>query len=211
MTHPSPLQPIVTALALGVVSPERPPQPGRSPAANVFWDQWARFVFARNASVDVNTLDPVTRGALRARIDQLSRDLDVNGADYSAFANKGGKVLMAHGMADVLVSTRATEEYYTRIQATMGEGKAREFLRFYEVPGYGHALSTVFNASWDSLTALENWVEKGVAPGPQNVFDSVGMPGRSRPLCEYPRWPKYRGAGDVDSAASFECVIGNVQ
>jgi len=211
MTHPSPLQPIVTTLAFGVVSPERLPEPGRSPAANVFWDQWGRFVFARNASLDVNTLDPVTRGGLRARIDQLSRDLDVNATDYSAFANKGGKVLMAHGMADVLVSTRSTEEYYARIQATMGERKAREFLRFYEVPGYGHALSTVFNASWDSLTALENWVEKGVAPGPQNVLDSIGVPGRSRPLCEYPRWPKYRGTGDVNSAASFECVIGSAQ
>jgi feruloyl esterase len=91
----------------------------------------------------------------------------------------------------------------------MGEKKTREFLRFYEVAGYGHALSSVFNASWDSLTALEDWVEKGVAPGPQTVSDSIGVPGRSRPLCEYPGWPKYRGAGDVNKAASFDCVTGD--
>jgi len=117
---------------------------------------------------------------------------------------------MAHGTADVLVSTRSTEEYYTRIQATMGESKVRQFLRFYEVPGFGHAVSSVFNASWDSLTALENWVERGVVPAAQIVSDSVGVPGRTRPLCEYPQWPKYRGSGDVNNAASFECVSADL-
>jgi len=66
-------------------------------------------------------------------------------------------------------------------------------------------------ASWDSLTALENWVERGVAPSAQIVSDSVGVPGRTRPLCEYPRWPKYRGTGDVNSAASFDCASGDLQ
>jgi hypothetical protein len=209
MSHPSPWQSIVTALALGVVPPGKALETGRSPVLNVFWDQWARYLFARNADVDVTALDPATGGELRVGIDHLSKVLDANVTDYSVFANKGGKVLMAHGTADVLVSTRASEEYYTRIQATMGEKKVREFLRFYEVPGYGHAISTVFNASWDSLTALEDWVEKGVAPGPQNVSDSIGVPGRSRPLCEYPGWPKYRGTGDVNKATSFECVTGD--
>lgn len=211
MVHPSPWQSIVTALALGVIPPGKPLETGRSPVMNVFWDQWARFLFARNENVDVSAVDPATRGELRAGVDQLSRVLDVNQTDFSAFANKGGKVLLAHGTADVLVSTRATEEYYARIRATMGEGKVREFLRFYEVPGYGHALSTVFNASWDSLTALEDWVEKGVAPGPQIVSDGIGVPGRSRPLCEYPGWPKYRGTGDVNQATSFDCVTGDGQ
>jgi pimeloyl-ACP methyl ester carboxylesterase len=209
MVHASPWQSIVTGLALGFVPPAKPLEPGRSPVMNVFWDQWARYLFARNENTDVSTVDPVTRGELRAGVDQLSRVLDVNRTDYSAFANKGGKVLIAHGVGDVLVSTRSTEEYYKRIQATMGEKQVRGFLRFYEVPGYGHALSTVFNAAWDSLTALEDWVEKGVAPGPQVVSDSIGVPGRSRPLCEFPAWPKYRGAGDVNKAASFACVTGD--
>ena len=113
--------------------------------------------------------------------------------------------------ADVLVSPRSTEEYYSRIQATMGTAKVRQFLRFYEVPGFGHVISSVFQASWDSLTALENWVEKGVAPGAQIVADSIGVPGRTRPLCEYPQWPKYGGTGDVNSAGSFECVSGDLR
>ena len=32
------------------------------------------------------------------------------------------------------------------------------------------------------------------------------MPGRTRPLCDYPKWPQYNGTGDVNLAASFTCV-----
>jgi feruloyl esterase len=211
MVGNSPVQPIVTALALGTAPPRALLVPGESPAVSVFWDQWARFVFASNPDFDALALDPVTRGTLRAHIDELAMTLDVNRTDYSAFAKKGGKILLAHGTADVLVSTRSTEEYYARIRASMGAAKVRQFLRFYEVPGYGHAVSSVFNASWDSLTALENWVERGVAPAAQIVSDSIGVPGRTRPLCEFPQWPKYRGRGDINSAASFDCVPGDLQ
>jgi feruloyl esterase len=202
----SPLQPIVTGLALGSRAPQAPLLAGQSPGVSVFWDQWVRFVFAGDEKYDALSLDPVTRGALRERIDEMSRTLDVNSTDFSAFAAKGGKLIIAHGTADVLVRTRATEEYVARIRATMGDEETRKFLRFYEVPGYGHALSTVFNAAWDSLTVLDNWVESDVSPPAQVVMDSVGRPGRTRPLCEYPSWPRYRGTGDVDAASSFFCA-----
>ena len=81
-----------------------------------------------------------------------------------------------------------------------------EFVRYYEVPGYGHAVSSDFNASWDSLSALENWVEQDEAPQNQIVTDTVGVPGRTRPLCEYPAWPRYDGTGDINDAANFECA-----
>jgi len=29
---------------------------------------------------------------------------------------------------------------------------------------------------------------------------------RTRPLCEYPKWARYNGSGDVNAAASFSCV-----
>jgi hypothetical protein len=88
----------------------------------------------------------------------------------------------------------------------MGPDAVRSFVRFYEVPGYNHAASAVFNASWDSLTALEHWVDHGDAPANQVVTDTVGVPGRTRPLCEFPLWPGYNGTGSVNSAASFSCM-----
>jgi feruloyl esterase len=122
-----------------------------------------------------------------------------------------------HGLADGLVSTNSTIDYYHRLQETMGAHRVRSFVRFYTVPGLGHVVgapsrgdpsNTGFFAAWNALAALEKWVEQGAAPGPQLVTDGAGPhKGRTRPLCEYPAWPKYAGSGDPDSAASFVCAV----
>lgn len=113
---------------------------------------------------------------------------------------------MAHGTHDALVSTRATQQYWARVRNTMGASTVDSFMRYYEIPGYGHAASSVFNAAWDSLTTLENWVERGTVPPAQTVADTAGVPGRTRPLCDYPAWPRYRGAGDVNLAQNYNCA-----
>jgi hypothetical protein len=81
------------------------------------------------------------------------------------------------------------------------------FARYYEIPGFGHAVSTTFNATWDSLAALEQWAESDVAPSNQVVTDSFRTPTRNRPLCDYPKWPRYNGTGDATLATSFTCVL----
>ena len=205
MVNANPLQSRVTFLALNMGAPTNP-MPANAPYMSIFWDQWTRFFVTRDPSFDSLSLDPQKPGKWQERISELTALQDVNKTDLSAFQARGGKLLMAHGKADVLVSTRATEQYYKRLQKTMGTDKVNQFVRYYEIPGYGHALSTVYNASWNSLAALEAWVEKGQAPRDQIVADTVGVPGRTRPLCEFPGWPKYKGSGDVNQASSFECV-----
>lgn len=206
------LQLVVNRLGLNTLQPDYPmPVHGTgfadgAPYHSGFWDEWIRYFVTRNPSFNSLTLDPANLGPWQARVDALSLRQDVNETDLSAFAANGGKILMAHGTSDQLVSTRATAEYYRRVQRDMGMGRTRYFMRYYEIPGYAHAASTVFNAAWDSLTALENWVEMGVAPRRQVVTDTVAVPGRTRPLCEYPAWPKYKGRGDVNDASRFVCV-----
>ena len=85
---------------------------------------------------------------------------------------------MAHGTADVLVSSRATEQYCERLTQTMGAANVKNFARCYEVPGYGHAASTACNANRDSLRALNRWVTAGAAPTAQVVSDTAGVHGR---------------------------------
>ncbi|MBF6991902.1 MULTISPECIES: tannase/feruloyl esterase family alpha/beta hydrolase [Cupriavidus] len=199
------VQPTVIALALNIDAPVNP-MPATAPYMSVFWDQWVRYFVTRDPTFNSLTLDPQNPGPWQDRISQLAGLQDINKTDLSAFMNKGGKILMAHGKSDALVSTRATEDYFTRVQGTMGAGNVANFMRYYEIPGYGHSISSVFNASWDSLTALEKWVEQGTAPASLTVTDTVGVPGRTRPLCEYPSWPKYNGAGDVNLASSFTCA-----
>lgn len=169
-------QKTVRLLAMGDSQPARP-MPADAPYWATFWDQWAKYFVTRNPAFDSLSLDPQQPGAWQARFDQLMLLQDVNKTDLSAFKARGGKILMAHGMSDALVSTRSSEDYFRRLQSTMGNATVDAFVRYYEIPGYGHSLSTVFNAAWDSLTALENWVERGSAPAAQIVSDTAGIPG----------------------------------
>ena len=199
----SPVHPIETFLNLGTEQPAMP-VPSGAPYITKQLDQMIKLGVTRDLAFDSLTLDPENPGPWASRLSAFSTQLDV-GTDLTAFAARGGKLLLAHGVSDVLVSARATAQYYQRLQAQMGASRVDSFARYYEVPGYGHAVSTVFNATWDSLSALENWVEKGIAPKDQVTTDTVGVPGRKRPLCEYPTWPRYRGAGDVNTAESYGC------
>lgn len=198
------IQPIVTFLALGTTQPATPMERS-TPYISTLLDQWIKYSVTRDPDFDTLTLDPVNPGAWAMRISALSTLLDTR-VDLKAFHDKGGKLLLAHGLSDVLVSTRATQQYYLRLQAQMGPEVVDDFVRYYEVPGYGHAVSSDFNASWDSLTALEQWRESGVAPENAIVADTIGVPGRTRPLCDYPAWPKYKGDGNKTEAASFMCA-----
>jgi hypothetical protein len=71
-----------------------------------------------------------------------------------------------------------------------------------------HGFGT-FNAKYDDLTALDSWVESGHAPEELVAVDeNTDGRGRQRPMCVYPRWPKFTGkAGDsLDEARNFTCV-----
>lgn len=48
--------------------------------------------------------------------------------------NRGGKIMVYHGVSDPLFSVNDTEAWYKGIQANMGS----DFARFYPVPGMGH-------------------------------------------------------------------------
>jgi hypothetical protein len=58
--------------------------------------------------------------------------------------------------------------------------------------------------TFDALTAVVDWVEKGVART-SLVATGRAFPGRSRPLCAYPLHAHYKGQGNPEDAANFEC------
>jgi len=52
-----------------------------------------------------------------------------------------------------------------------------------------------------ALAALQDWVERRKAPATLTVVDANPQArNRSRPICVYPAWPKYRGIGNPDAA-----------
>jgi feruloyl esterase len=203
----NPLEPIISELALGSVPPAFPLTSSMMFDGQIA-DSWIRYTVVDNVSYNSLTFSITNPGPYIPRLYYLS-SLDAIDYDLSRFADKGGKLLMMHGTADMTVTTRGTEYYYSRLQDTMGGWRVNDFVRFYEVPGFQHALSTVFNPAWDNLTELENWVEHGAVPTNEVVTDTEGVPGRTRPLCVYPGWPKYKGSGDVNSASSFTCAYSD--
>jgi hypothetical protein len=201
----SPLRPMVSFMSIGDLPPSHPFNIGMSMASG-YADNFVRFGITRDPNFAPLTLDPEHPGPYAARIRALGQIETIG--DLGGFASRGGKLLMMHGTADQLVTPRMTEAYYAKLNRTMGAKRVSAFVRFYEVPGFAHGLSDVFNASWDYLSALENWTERGIDPAQNEVVtDLVGVPGRTRPLCRYPAWPKYRGTGDVNHASSFECAV----
>jgi hypothetical protein len=201
----SPMEAFVAGLTIGATPPTFPTGIGNSYAVTVS-DYFIRLAVAKDPTFDQLTLNLANPGPLTARLNELY-SLDQVDADLSAFAKRGGKLLIMQGSDDMLISPRSTEAYVQGLRKTMGAGLFDSFLRYYEVPGFGHSLSTIFSVVWDQLPAIESWVEKGADPARnQIVTDTIGVPGRTRPLCLYPTWPKYAGHGDINAAASFSCV-----
>lgn len=192
-------------LGFGTTAPANP-MPVTSGYGMQYWDQWVKYFLTRDPGYDSLTVDPRHPGQWLGRISYLSTIEDRNDADLRPFARAGGKLILMHGAADELVSPLSTSDYYRRVRAVVGPARTSGFLRYYVVPGANHANfgTPAFAASWDSLTALERWVEKGQPPVNPVVADA-NHGNRTRPLCDYPDWPRYR-AGDPNSASSFVCT-----
>jgi Tannase and feruloyl esterase len=89
----------------------------------------------------------------------------------------------------------------------VNRGKASDFVRLFAIPGMNHCAGGPATDRFDAFTALVNWVEKKTAP--EKIIASAGpdspWPNRTRPLCPYPSFAKYKGAGSIEDAADFVC------
>ncbi len=161
---------------------------------------------------------------------------NANSTDLSSFQAHGGKFLMYHGWADALIPSQDSIDYFLRLTATQGkEGSAAAirrthgFFRLFMAPGMGHCFGgpgpNVFggannpggpaDADHNVLLALQRWVEQGQAPDRiiATKFpgdDQIKPPAMTRPLCVFPKVPRYDGSGASNDAASFACVNDHV-
>jgi len=138
--------------------------------------------------------------------------------------NRRGRIIMWHGWEDPAISARDAVSYYE--QVVRANDDAKDFFRLFMVPGmlhcaggpgpnaFGQGLAQqppLSNApKHDVLSALERWVEDGVAPKSivavkyVNNNPALGIE-RTRPLCVYPKVAVYKGRGSTNDAANFAC------
>ena len=138
-----------------------------------------------------------------------------NPSNLSTLKNRGAKMMVYHGTADPIFSSDDTTAWYDKL-ATANAGDASNFARYYPVPGMNHCSGGPATDSFDSIQAMVDWVEKGIAPdtiAARALPSSADFPQRTRPLCPYPKIARYRfegaaaGTGNVEDAASFVCAL----
>lgn len=159
---------------------------------------------AKDLTLDVmNDFDPKRYAG---RLIELASKMSANSVAIDRYRDNGGKLIFFHGTVDDFIPLYSSIQYYERLLQRYGQDGADAFVRFYTVPGMGH-VTGVFNARIASLEALEAWVERGEAPGELVASDArQATAGRTRPVCHYPAWPRYKGEGDLNLAASFACI-----
>lgn len=118
---------------------------------------------------------------------------------------RGAKLILYHGWSDPDISPLNTLDYYKAVEKKVGP-TTPDFVRLFLIPGMQHCGGGPGATTFDGLTALERWVEEGVAPDSILTEKIVGGAiEESRPLCPYPQQAVYKGKGNTTDAESFAC------
>jgi feruloyl esterase len=153
---------------------------------------------ARNdANVDWKTFD-LDRDM--KYLDEKIGYVDAVDLDMSKYKKSGGKLIVTHGWADTGITPENTVWYYESVLNKMGNNQS-DWMRLFMAPGMGHCGGGPGVNSFDSIGALEKWVEKGVAP---DTMMGIGRD-MTRPLCQYPMAAEYSGTGDLKDGKNWSC------
>jgi feruloyl esterase len=86
--------------------------------------------------------------------------------------------------------------------------KTQESVRLFLVPGMQHCSGGIGPDQFDTLSAIEIWVEHRKAPDVILATTKTDSPApHSLPLCPYPRQARYSGNGALTDAVNWACAI----
>ncbi len=151
---------------------------------------------------------------VRAADERQAANLNATDPNLSRFKARGGKLILYHGWSDSGIPAQGTIDYFNRLT------DAGSFVRLFVAPGMQHCAggpgpnefgqtertATPDDPERNVYSAIERWVEKGIAPEKLIATKSEGGQVKmSRPLCPYPQQAKYKDSGEVNDAANWEC------
>jgi feruloyl esterase len=168
------------------------------------WD-WRTFQFS----------DPEGYQAFRKGESTFAPILNATDPNLGEFQRRGGKLIQYHGWSDQLIAAQNSIDYSESVISFFGAGRpdrtavlrdVQSFYRLFMAPGMAHCGGGPGPNSFDMQTALEQWLERGIAPDAVVATHSTnGVVDRGRPLCPYPQVASYKGNGDTNDATNFSC------
>ncbi len=183
--------------------------------SDIFSEGWLTYWVFKNPTFNWQTLtEDSFRQAFRESEVRFDYVTGTDNPDLSTFKAHGGKMITYHGLADTIIPSRGTYNYYNRVALREGSVKeVQKFYRFFPFPGNGHCAGDPAdfpNAPQinpdDIFNALVNWVEHGVAPDQIVAYNGPNDTGTvSRPICKYPDTLVYNGSGSTNVASNFHC------
>jgi feruloyl esterase len=187
----------------GVFVPRAADQPVFS--ERIALDALRNLVFESNPPSGFGLNDVRFDRATFDRLRPLHPLYDATDPDLSAFAGRGGKLILWHGWSDPHISPINTIAYHEAVERSLGRRRTESFERLYLLPGAYHCSGGEGPSRVDLLTPMIEWVERGVAPDAV-IASAPGAPAageRSRPVYPYPSLARYGGTGDPNAASSY--------
>jgi len=140
-----------------------------------------------------------------ATLARARRIYDATSFDLRELKARGGKLLIWHGWSDGAIMATSSIGYYEGVSKLMGgRAQTESFFRLFLVPGVHHSGGGPGFTEFDSMSALENWVEKGQPPEKLIACRETNhVIERCRPVFPYPVLANYSGKGDPGKADSF--------
>lgn len=204
------------------------PAPAKSLMASFANGFFSAFVFGKS-DWDYKTFK--VDADLKVANGRTAQALNATDPDLKPFKARGGKLILYHGWNDPAITALNTIDYYDSVVKTMGQKDVDSFVRLYMAPGVQHCVGGPGPDSFGAVltpmsevgvhdprfddpqhsvyASLEQWVETATAPSRIIASKFEGQDRThakmTRPLCPYPQAAKYKGSGDPNDAANFEC------
>ena len=167
---------------------------------------WFRYFLVQDPQWDWTTLTRAEFELLwNQSVEQYGTIFGSDDPDLTRFRDRGGKVIITHGLADQLIPPGGSIEYYQRVQRRMGGAeRTAEFARLFLMPGLDHGFRGAGPSPTELMEAIIRWVEEGQAPDRIHAeLRERDKLIRTRPLFPYPQVANYKGSGSTDDAANF--------
>jgi hypothetical protein len=196
------------------------PAPNKSLIAFFGLGYFSNMVYGK-ADWDYRTF--ALEAGVKAAEEKTASALNATDPNLAPFRSRGGKLILYHGWNDPAIPALNTVNYFQSLIEKMGQKNVDSFVRLYMAPGVQHCGDgpgpdsfgqvgdwTPVDPQHSAYASLQEWVEKSVAPAAIIATkyasnDAEHRVQMTRPLCAYPLAAKYKGSGDTNDAANFEC------